>query len=94
MNRPPRTTLGRMLTAGTWLGPILGSLILAVGIPVGLRWHPGRKKKALRRIAERLAYEDSTGRGYEDQYAMYLEHYTGGRDWRDEWAERQKSEDN
>jgi len=80
-----------MLTAGTWFGPILGSVILAIGLPVGLRWRPGRKKKALQRIAERLAHDDS--RGYEDQYGMYLEHYTGGRDWHDAWAERRKSED-
>jgi hypothetical protein len=75
-----------MLTAGTWLGPILGSIILAVGLPVGLRWRPGRKKRAMQRIAERLAYEDSTAQGYPGQYDMYLEHYTGGRDWHDRWG--------
>ena len=75
-----------MLTVGTWLGPILGSIILAAGLPVGLRWHPGRKRKAMLRIAERLAYMDSTGEGYPDHYDMYLEHYTGGRDWHDRWG--------
>jgi hypothetical protein len=82
-----------MLTAGTWLAPILGSVIVAIGLPVGLRWRPGRKKKAMQRIAERLAYEDSTERGYPDEYQMYLDHYTGGRDWREAWAERHKRDD-
>ena len=75
-----------MQTAGLWLGPILGGAIVAVGIPAGLRWRPGRKKKAMQRIAERLAYEDSTAKGYPDQYDMFLEHYQGGRDWHDRWG--------
>jgi hypothetical protein len=79
-----------MLTVGTWLGPVLGSLIVAIGLPVGLRWRPGRKKKAMQRIAERLSYEDSTARGYPDQYEMYLEYYTGGREWHDAKTEERK----
>ncbi len=32
----------------------------------------------MRRIAERLTYEDSWARGYPDECDKYLEHYTGG----------------
>jgi len=42
-----------------------------------------RRRIALRRIAERLAYEDS--HGYDYKYERFLEHYFGGRDWHEEW---------
>ncbi len=38
---------------------------------------------ALRRIAERLASQDSAG--YDYKYQRFLEHYLGGRDWQEEW---------
>jgi hypothetical protein len=27
-----------VLALGTWLGPIIGGLIVAIGVPVGVRW--------------------------------------------------------
>jgi hypothetical protein len=73
-------TLPGMLTLGTWLGPIIAAIIAIIGIPAGLRirWRRGR---AIQRIAELLAWEDSHGRGYPDEYDTYLEHYLGGRHW-------------
>lgn len=40
---------------------------------------------AIRRIAERLAYLDSTAEGYDYKYGRFLEHYLGGRRWDEEW---------
>jgi hypothetical protein len=69
-----------MQTLGIWLAPILAAMIAVVGIPAGLRWR-SRRGTAIRRIAERLAWEDSTARGYPDEYDRYLQHYVGGPDW-------------
>lgn len=33
-----------MLALGTWLGPIIGGLIVAVGIPVGVRWRRAARR--------------------------------------------------
>lgn len=35
---------------------------------------------------EWLAYESSSAKGYPDHYGRYLEHYLGGRDWREGWG--------
>jgi len=72
-----------MGTPGVWLGP----RIAIVGAAIGNRWlgwfQPrSRSRVALRRIAERLAYEDSVG--YDYKYDWFLAHYLGGRDWREE----------
>jgi hypothetical protein len=69
-----------METLGIWLGPTIAVLIGSVTIPVGLR-RRSHRKTALHRIAERLAWEDSTARGYPDEYGKYLEHYLGGQHW-------------
>ncbi len=70
-------------TLGLWLGP---AVTVAVGTAAAkwLGWFQPRMKRrtALRRIAERLAYEAS--HGYDYQYERYLEHYLGGRDWRED----------
>ena len=72
----------RMLTLGTWLAPIISGIIVAVGIPAGLRWRSrSRRGKAIRRIAERPAYEDSTARRYPNEHSTYLDHYLGGQHW-------------
>lgn len=70
-------------TLGLWLGPTLAVAVGAAGTK-WLGWFQPRLKRraALRRIAERLAYEDS--HGYDYQYERYLEHYLGGRDWRED----------
>lgn len=72
-----------MLTLGTWLAPVPGAVTVVVGVPTGLRWH-SRRGNAIRRIAERLAWEDSTARGYPGEYRKYLDHYLGGKPWRGE----------
>jgi hypothetical protein len=55
-------------------------VIVAVGIPAGLRIRTHRGK-AIRRIAERLASENSTARGYPDGCDWYLQYYLGGQEW-------------
>jgi len=35
-------------------------------------------------MAERLAWEDSTARGYPGEYGKYLGHYVGGKHWQGE----------
>ena len=72
-----------MDTLGLWLGPTIAIILAAVGN----RWFGwfqprSRRRVALRRIAERLAYEDTAG--YEYKYERFLEYYLGGRDWREE----------
>lgn len=73
------------LTLGIWLGPTLAVIVAALGTR-WLGWFQPRSRRriALRRIAERLAQEDSAG--YDHKYERFLEHYLGGRDWRDEWG--------
>lgn len=39
-------------------------------------------------MAEWLAYENSSAKGYPDHFGRYLEHYLGGRDWREGWGRR------
>lgn len=63
-----------------WFGPIIAAVIVAVGIPTGLRIRM-RRGRAIERIAERLAFEDSEARGYPDEYDRYLQHYLGRRHW-------------
>jgi hypothetical protein len=72
-----------MDTLGLWLGPTLAVILAAIGTR-WLSWFQPRSRRrvALRRIAERLASEDS--RGYDHMHARYLEHYLGGRDWQEE----------
>lgn len=81
-----------MITLGTWLSP---AITLAIGWALGkwLGWFrpTSRRRIAIRRIAERLAFEDS--RGYDHLYERYLEHYLGGRGWRDEWEKSSKQAD-
>ena len=70
-----------------WFGPIIGGLIVAIGVPTGLRIR-SRRGTAIRRIAERLAWQDTVARGYEDQYDKYLQHYLGRQHWQDHEAHR------
>lgn len=76
-------SLPAMDTLGLWLGPTLAVILAAIGTR-WLSWFQPRSRRrvALRRIAERLASEDS--RGYDHMHARYLEHYLGGRDWQEE----------
>ena len=71
-----------MDTLGLSLGPILAVFLAAAGTR-WLGWFQPRSRRrvALRRIAERLAGEDSAG--YDYKYERFLEHYPGGRDWRE-----------
>jgi hypothetical protein len=73
-----------MDTLGLWLGPTLAVVIAAVGTK-WLGWFQPRSRRrvALHRMAEKLASQDSDG--YDYKYERFLEHYLGGRDWRDEW---------
>src|SRR5260370_42075995 len=77
-------TVSAMPTLGLWLGPALAATIAAAGSR-WLGWFKpkSRRRVALRRIAERLAYQDS--RGYDYKYERYLEPYLGGRRWDEEW---------
>jgi hypothetical protein len=71
-------------TLGLWLGPTLALLIGAVGTKWFGWFQPRMKRRvALRRIAEKLAHESSSGYGH--QYERWLEHYQGGRRWDEEW---------
>jgi hypothetical protein len=63
-----------------WFAPIVAALIAVIGIPAGLRIRT-RRGRAIRRMAERLAWEDSWGRGYAEEYDKYLDHYLGGQEW-------------
>lgn len=74
-----------MDTLGIWLGPAL-AVALGAAAARWLGWFQPRSKRriALRRIAERLAVDDS--QGYPYKYERYLEHYLGGRDYREEWG--------
>lgn len=69
-----------MATLGLWLGPTVAVIVAAVGNR-WLGWFQPKIKRriALRRIAERLAYEQSTAQGYPYKYGRFLEHYLGGR---------------
>lgn len=72
-----------MDTLGLWLGPLV-AVVATAAVSKWLGWFQPKSKRrvAIRRIAERLASEDSAG--YDFQYGRYLEHYLGGRDWREE----------
>lgn len=82
-----------MDTLGLWLGPALAIVLAAAGNK-WLGWFQPRSRRrvALRRIAERLASEDSAG--YDYKYERFLEHYLGGRDWREEWDKADTSDGN
>jgi hypothetical protein len=73
-----------MGTLGLRLGPTVAVVLAAAGTR-WLGWFQPRSRRrvALRRIAERLAGQDS--HGYPYKYERFLEHYLGGRDWREEW---------
>jgi hypothetical protein len=79
-SRPSSGWIRAMATLGIWLGPIIAAIIAVIGIPAGLRFR-SRRGRAIRRIAERLASEDSTDRGYPDEYDKFLDYYQGGADW-------------
>ena len=71
-------------TLGLWLGPTLAVVLAAIGNKWFGWFQPKLKRRvALRRIAERLGYQDSRGYGY--KYERYLEHYLGGRTWGEGW---------
>jgi hypothetical protein len=57
------------------------------GVSIGevTRWLCRRSCRdfVIQRIAERLAWKDSTARGDPDEYDKCLQHYLGGPDWRD-----------
>jgi hypothetical protein len=80
-----------MDTLGLWLGPLV-AVVVTAGVSKWLGWFQPKSKRrvALRRIAERLAWEDS--QGYDYQYERYLEHYLGGRDWHEE-ADKMSTQD-
>lgn len=82
--RVSRAIVPAMDSLGRWLGPTLAVVVAAMGTR-WLGWFQPRSRRrvALRRIAERLAYEDS--QGYDWKYGRYLEHYLGGRRWDEEW---------
>lgn len=73
-----------MTTLGLWLGPTVAVLLVAAGNK-WLGWFQPRSRRriAIRRIAERLASDDS--QGYPHLYDRYLEHFLGGRAWDEEW---------
>lgn len=73
-------------TLGLWLGPAVAVALAAIGNRY-LGWFQPRSRRrvAFRRIAERLAYDDS--QGYPHLYGRYLEHYLGGRDWHEDLDE-------
>jgi hypothetical protein len=73
-----------MATLGIWLGPTLAVIAAAIGTK-WLGWFQPRLKRrlALRRIAARLASQDT--HGYDYKYERFLEHYLGGREWSQEW---------
>lgn len=78
-----------------WLGAIAG---VVIAVPVAARlvqqlWTTGapwkrqqRRNLAWMRMAEWLAYENSTAKGYEDHYGRHLEHFLGGRPWQEGWG--------
>jgi hypothetical protein len=71
-------------TLGLWLGPLV-AVIATAAASRWLGWFQpkSRRRIAIRRIAERLAHDDS--QGYDYKYLRYLEHYLGGRTWDEEW---------
>jgi hypothetical protein len=83
------------LVSPAWLAAIAAAV---VAVPVAARiWQqlwtatsPWKRQKrretAWMRMAERLAYEDSTAKGYPDHYGRYLEHFLGGRLWTEGWG--------
>ena len=72
-----------MATVGLWLGPTLAVVVAATDTRwLGWFQPKSRRRVALRRIVERLAYEDS--QGYDWKYGRYLEYYLGGRQWDEE----------
>ena len=71
-------------TLGLWLGPAVAVVLAAIGSKWFGWFRPRlRRRIAIRRIAERLAFEDS--QGYDYKRDRFLEHYLGGRRWNDEW---------
>jgi hypothetical protein len=78
-----------------WLGAIAAAV---VALPIAARlvqqvWTAGapwkrqqRRNLAWVRMAEWLAYENSTAKGYEDHYGRWLEHFLGGRPWQESWG--------
>jgi hypothetical protein len=73
-----------MLTLGTWIGPIIGGIIVAVGIPAGLlriRTRRGRERERLAVAVERLAAAQAQrySEGYDYQYPEWLAYFTGRR---------------
>jgi hypothetical protein len=71
-------------TLGLWLGPTVAVIVAAIGNKWFGWFRPRlRRRVAIRRIAERFARDDSSG--YAWQYERHLEHYLGGRDWREDW---------
>lgn len=81
-----------MTILGLWLGPTLAVVFAAVGNK-WLGWFQPKLKRriAFRRIAERLAQEDS--HGYDYKYERFLEHYLGGRRWDEEWGKSDSQAD-
>lgn len=73
-----------MDTLGLWLGPLV-AVVVTAAVSRWFGWFQpkSRRRIAIRRIAERLAAMDSEG--YDYKYERFLEHYLGGRDWREEW---------
>lgn len=70
-------------TLGLWLGPTAAVAVAAIGNKWFGWFRPRLQRRvAIRRIAERLASDDTSG--YDWQYSRYLEHYLGGRDCRDD----------
>ena len=74
-----------MLTLGTWIGPIIGGIIVAVGVPAGLlriRTRRGRERERQALAIERLAADAARrmSEGYDYQYPEWHAYFTGRRD--------------
>ena len=65
-----------MLTLGTWLGPIIASIIAVIGIPAGLRIR-FRRGRAIERLAAAVAQQYSER--YPEQYQGWHDYFTGRR---------------
>jgi hypothetical protein len=66
-----------METLGIWLGPVIGAVIVVIGIPAGLRFRSHRGR-AIKRLAGAFAAQYS--HGYPEQYDAWLEYFTGRRE--------------
>ena len=71
-----------MLTTGTWLGPIIGSVIAVIGVPWGIALSKKRTRRslAIERIAKLLApmIADSWGWGRDPEFLAEIQQHLMG----------------